>query len=177
MKPVTLLAGILLARRRCPIQTRATRTARQATARVAATARRSTSARRLPFRTSGAVPERLKLQLTFLRQDRCAIIGHRHYCLQSPQMSRLETDQRLQRALGALTPSAFASPRVFDCPLCGGRQDLYVSIHPSDNPNYLFNLCCFCDCDPQKVGERILHMGSKRRRKRARHASESGGKP
>jgi len=71
-------------------------------------------------------------------------------------MARLETDPRLQRALGALNPSAFAGPRVFDCPLCGGQQDLYVNIHTSDNPNYLFNLYCFCECDPQKVANKIL---------------------
>jgi hypothetical protein len=86
-------------------------------------------------------------------------------------MARPETDQRLQRAFGALKPSAFAGAGVFDCPLCGGRQDLYVSVCPSDNPNYLFNLCCFCDCDYQKVAEKILQPAGlieRRRRKRAR---------
>jgi hypothetical protein len=84
-------------------------------------------------------------------------------------MARLETDERLWRALGALKPSAFAGTRVFDCPVCGGIQALHVSIHPSDNPNYLFNLACFCDCGPQKVGEKILRRDiERRRRKRVR---------
>jgi hypothetical protein len=72
-------------------------------------------------------------------------------------MSRLETDPMLQRALGALKPAGFATPGLFDCPLCGGRADLYVSVcvdHP--NPNYLFELGCFCDCAAEKVGEKIL---------------------
>jgi hypothetical protein len=78
-------------------------------------------------------------------------------------MTRFEIDPMLRRALGALKPSAYATPGVFDCPLCSGRQDLYVSIHASDNPNYLFNLCCFCDCDPQKVGEKILRRVRRQR--------------
>jgi hypothetical protein len=71
-------------------------------------------------------------------------------------MVRLETDQRLQRAFGELRSFAFGGSFVSDCPVCGGAGDLYVSIHPSDNPKYLFNLACFCDCGPQKVGEKIL---------------------
>jgi hypothetical protein len=64
--------------------------------------------------------------------------------------------ETIQRALGALKSAAFGGAGVFDCPVCGGAGDLYVSFHPSDNPNYLFNLCCFCDCGPVKVGEKIL---------------------
>jgi hypothetical protein len=72
-------------------------------------------------------------------------------------MARLETDPRLQRALDALAPSAFGCAGVFDCPLCGGRGDLYVTVYADNpNPNYLFNLACFCDCDPQKVTNKLL---------------------
>jgi hypothetical protein len=80
---------------------------------------------------------------------------------------RLETDPRLQRALGTLKPSAFGCVGVFDCPVCGGSQDLYVTVHADNpNPNYLFNLACFCDCGPQKVAEKILDGKVRQRRPR-----------
>ena len=72
----------------------------------------------------------------------------------------------LARAFGALRSSG-SGALVADCPLCGGAGDLYVAIHASDKPTYLFNLCCFCDCDMQKVGARLLQLGAKRRRQRA----------
>jgi hypothetical protein len=62
------------------------------------------------------------------------------------------------RLISTLTPSvhAFGNPgRVFDCPVCGGRQDVYVSVYTSENPNYLFNLSVFCDCGPEKVAEKM----------------------
>jgi hypothetical protein len=100
-------------------------------------------------------------------------------------MARLETDERLQRALGALKPAAFGCVGLFDCPLCGGKQDLYVTVCiDNPNPNYLFNLACFCGCGPQKVAEKILdgkvrdgrmprvskRSADARRRARARHS-------
>jgi hypothetical protein len=64
----------------------------------------------------------------------------------------------LRTLLSALTPSAFASAasgRVFDCPVCGGRQGVHVSVYASENPSYVFNLGVFCDCGPERVVEKM----------------------
>jgi hypothetical protein len=62
------------------------------------------------------------------------------------------------RLIGAFTPSvhAFGNPgRVFDCPVCGGRQDVYISVYASENPKYLFNMAVFCGCGPERVLDKI----------------------
>jgi hypothetical protein len=68
------------------------------------------------------------------------------------------------RLLNALTPSAFASAGTFDCPVCGGRQEVHVSVYANPNPSYLFNLGVFCDCGPERVLEKIGLRAKQRRR-------------
>jgi hypothetical protein len=77
----------------------------------------------------------------------------------------MQTDQIRARVLNALKPAAFASSGVFDCPLWGGHQDLWVTIHASDKPNYLFDLGCFCGCDAQKVADEMMRLAAPKRRR------------
>jgi hypothetical protein len=39
------------------------------------------------------------------------------------------TEQLRERMIGALTPACFASSGVFDCPLCGGGQNLHLTVY------------------------------------------------
>lgn len=48
----------------------------------------------------------------------------------------------------ALKSAGTGSAGLFDCPLCGGVGDLHVSIHASENPNYLFRLVVAVTFDP-----------------------------
>jgi hypothetical protein len=67
--------------------------------------------------------------------------------------------------VSALVPARFASDGVFDCPLCGGKQDLHVAVYDyNKRPNYLFNLVCFCRCEPQAVADEMARRARRRRR-------------
>src|SRR5467141_1705003 len=66
------------------------------------------------------------------------------------------TSQLRDRMISTLVPASFAGSnvgRVFDCPLCGGKQDLHVAVYDNKRPNYLFNFACFCGCAPQQVAD------------------------
>jgi hypothetical protein len=67
------------------------------------------------------------------------------------------------RMIDALAPAHFASSGLFDCPLCGGRADLYIAVYDKPAP-YLFNLGCFCDCGPQAVADAMMRRARRRRR-------------
>jgi hypothetical protein len=68
------------------------------------------------------------------------------------------------RMLGTLVPARFASSGVYDCPLCGGRQDLHVATYDNKPSTYLFNLAVFCNCEPQKVADEMARRARRRRR-------------
>jgi hypothetical protein len=74
------------------------------------------------------------------------------------------------RMISALVPACFAGSnvgRVFDCPLCGGAQDLHVAVYDDNKrPNYLFNFACFCGCAPQQVADEMARRARRRRRYR-----------
>jgi hypothetical protein len=88
--------------------------------------------------------------------------------LESGAMARsMSIDQRRTRMIGALTPACFAFSNVggvFDCLACGAKGELHLTIY-SDNPKpgYLFNLTCFCGCDPQKVADEMMRRAQTRR--------------
>jgi hypothetical protein len=65
--------------------------------------------------------------------------------------------------VGALG-SASGGGWLFDCPLCGGKQDLHVAVYDNKRPNYLFNFACFCGCAPQQVADAMARRARRRRR-------------
>jgi hypothetical protein len=53
---------------------------------------------------------------------------------------------------------------VFDCPACGAKGELHLTIYSENpKPGYLFNLACFCGCDPQKVADEMMRRAQTRR--------------
>jgi hypothetical protein len=70
------------------------------------------------------------------------------------------------RMIDALVPAGFATSGTFNCPLCGGKQDLHLTVYDDNKrPNYLFNLATFCSCEPQAVADEI----ARRARRRGNH--------
>jgi hypothetical protein len=71
------------------------------------------------------------------------------------------------RMIGTLAPAYFAGSnvgRVFDCPLCGGAQDLHVAVYDNKPSNYLCNFANFCGCEPQAVADEMARRARRRRR-------------
>jgi hypothetical protein len=59
------------------------------------------------------------------------------------------------RMISALVPARFASDGVFDCPLCGGKGDLHLTVYDNKPSTYLFNLACFsASALPRMAGRR-----------------------
>jgi hypothetical protein len=80
------------------------------------------------------------------------------------------TSQFRDRMVGTLVPARFAfsnAGTVFDCPRCGGKADLHLTVYDDNKrPNYLFNLACFCGCAPQRVADEMARRARRRRRYR-----------
>jgi hypothetical protein len=75
--------------------------------------------------------------------------------------------QLRDRMISALVPARFASSAVgtvFDCPLCGGKGDLHLTVYDDKPPPYLFNVGCFCGCAPQQVADAMARRARRRRR-------------
>jgi hypothetical protein len=71
--------------------------------------------------------------------------------------------QLRDRMIGALGPAYFAGGGwLFDCPLCGNKQDLHLTVYDKPAP-YLFNLGCFCGCEPQAVADEMARRARRRR--------------
>jgi hypothetical protein len=70
-------------------------------------------------------------------------------------------------AVVTLMPARFAFSNVggvFDCPLCGGKGDLHLTVYDDNKrPNYLFNLASFCRCEPQAVADAMARRARRRR--------------
>jgi hypothetical protein len=71
------------------------------------------------------------------------------------------------RMVGTLVPARFAFSNVgtvFDCPLCGGKADLHLTVYDNKSPNYLCNFANFCGCDQQAVADEMARRARRRRR-------------
>jgi hypothetical protein len=76
------------------------------------------------------------------------------------------TSQLRDRMIDTLVPARFAASsvgRVFDCPLCGGKQDLHLTVYDDKPPTYLFNLAVFCSCELQEVADEMARRARRRR--------------
>jgi hypothetical protein len=70
------------------------------------------------------------------------------------------------RMISTLVPARFASSgvgRVFECPLCGGKQDLHVTVYDNPLSTYLFNFACFRRCEPREVVDVMARRARRRR--------------
>jgi hypothetical protein len=76
------------------------------------------------------------------------------------------------RMINTLVPAHFASSGVYDCPLCGGKQDLHVAVYDSKRPGYLFNFANFCGCEQREVVDEMMRRAHRRRRSRAGRRDE-----
>jgi hypothetical protein len=64
--------------------------------------------------------------------------------------------QLRDRMIGALGSAYFAGGGwLFDCPLCGGKQDLHVAVYDSKRSGYLFNFANFCGCEQREVADEM----------------------
>lgn len=72
------------------------------------------------------------------------------------------TSQLRDRMISALVPACFASDGLFDCPRCGGKGDFHLTVYDNQPPAYLFNLACFCGCEPQEVADEMARRARRR---------------
>jgi hypothetical protein len=49
---------------------------------------------------------------------------------------------------------------LYTCPLCGGAGKLLVQTNQSDDPNYLYTLRQFCDCDRQQLAMKVMALSN-----------------
>jgi len=74
--------------------------------------------------------------------------------------------QLRDRMIDTLVRARFAFSNVgtvFDCPLCGGKGDLHLTVYDDKLPPYLFNVGCFCGCEPQAVADEMARRAVRRR--------------
>jgi hypothetical protein len=72
--------------------------------------------------------------------------------------------QLRDRMISTLVPAHFASSGMFDCPVCGGKQDLHLTIYDDNKrPNYLFNFATFCSCGEKAVADEMARRARRRR--------------
>jgi hypothetical protein len=75
--------------------------------------------------------------------------------------------QLRDRMISTLVPARFAFSNVgtvFDCPLCGGKGDIHLTVYDGKPSTYLFNLAVFCSCDPRAVADEMARRARRRRR-------------
>jgi hypothetical protein len=99
------------------------------------------------------------------QRQRLALPALIHWAKVAAMACLTATDSHRARMIGALGRAYFAGGGwLFDCPLCGGEQDLGLWVYDDAAPGDLFNFACFCGCEHQKVADEMARRARRRRR-------------